>query len=275
MSICHAISGRAISALVILFVLVSVPAAHAEDKWDYIGKLWNAAGDDSSKVEQALEMDCKRIESFADKGAKLYRQKQYTAARHEFLTQVFLLEYCDTPGDRDRSVVAYNNVALTYAREGKVLRARAWMSINADDPISRFNLKKIRSRLDAVPERIEGKYVQYAGQGRWANIRVNKKRDKYEISAEFLRVGPSAIFGGLNVGNIEELDMPLNLRHTLYRGSEEGSKAETPEEISCEIAFDFGKNTAHVKTLKGDGFFVCGFFGAGVSADGKFYRVED
>jgi hypothetical protein len=262
---------RSISILAILFAFVSMPVAHAEDKWDYIEKLWRAAGDDSSKVEQALEMDCKRIESFADKGAKLYRQKQYTAARHEFLTQVFLLEYCDTGGRNwdHRLAVAYNNVALTYVQEGKALHARAWMSIIADDPTSRFNLEKIRSQLDAVPERIEGEYVQYAGQGIWTNIQVNKERGKYEIGAEFLRAGPRAILGGLNMGNIG-LEMPLNLRHALYRGSEEGSEAETTGEIGCEIAFDFGKNTAHVKTLKG----ACGF-GAGVYADGEFYRMED
>jgi len=260
----------AIAALV--YFALPVPAVMADEELSYFNNLWKAAGDDVRKAEEIINNDCKKIDTFASKGAKLYKNKQYAAARNEFKTQLILMEYCDGNFDKERFTqhqyaVAYNNVAMTYVHERNFLRARAWASLVPDDPGSRFNLEKIRPELEAIPERISGAYEQYVGQGLWAVMHVSHDGNEVSVEAQFLRAGPRALFFGPNMGDFAA-SAPLKGKTAFFRVApmDDGN-------VTCEISIRFDKNSAFVETIKG-GDSECGF-GGGVYAGGEFYRVSD
>jgi hypothetical protein len=76
--------------------------------------------------------------------------------------------------DEDKIAMAYNNVALTYAREGNYLKARAWLSILPEDKKSIFNVGKLEGDIKKLVEnmsaKLEAQYWQYAGASLWNTI---------------------------------------------------------------------------------------------------------
>lgn len=66
----------------------------------------------------------------------------------------------------DKTVAtAYNNVALTWMRQGEWRKAQAWLTINPNDAKSIYNLGLIKEKLAALPKSDSpaGEYWNYAG----------------------------------------------------------------------------------------------------------------
>lgn len=53
--------------------------------------------------------------------------------------------------DDSAIATAYNNVALTWIREGEWRKARAWLTLRPNDSKSIYNLKLIKDKLSALP----------------------------------------------------------------------------------------------------------------------------
>lgn len=92
----------------------------------------NAAesGDDIEK-----EM-CAKLPEVIKKGDESYKAGEYAKARGYFTEQVSLSEGCGYAygkPDKASTITAYNNVALSYIKEGDKLKALAWLSLAPND----------------------------------------------------------------------------------------------------------------------------------------------
>jgi len=235
---------------------------------DYLmEKIKKIAAEKNIRPDEAMSFECANISQYAERGAKLYHAEQYSSARKEFLAQAILLDYCERDIDKyqeHKFVVAYNNVAMTYVKEKNYALARVWMSAIPDAPESRYNLNLIKPYLDAMPDRIEGKYTRYIGQGNFDWIFVSKGKQSYDVHAFFLYSGPGGFFGVSRDAQFM-VSMPLKKRATIYRDA-----SGYPEGAYCEVSIRFSKNAAIVKTLR-DEQNACSI----IPAKDEFYRVED
>lgn len=89
--------------------------------------------------------NCLKISEYSAEGGRYYKLKLYAKAREQYERQVGWSESCRL--DEDKIAMAYNNVALTYAREGNYLKARAWLSILPEDKKSIFNVGKLEGDI--------------------------------------------------------------------------------------------------------------------------------
>lgn len=69
---------------------------------------------------------------------------------------------------------AYNNVALTWMRQGEWRKAQARLTINPNDAKSIYNLGLIKEKLAALPKSDSpaGEYWNYAGLATWETLIV-------------------------------------------------------------------------------------------------------
>lgn len=212
-------------------------------------------------TEQQIQADCAKIPAYARQGEKLYQSKQYAKARDAFLDQVGWSEQCNTP--ESDLATAYNNVAMTWIREGEYRKAQAWLMLMPEDRKSVYNLGLIKDKLQPFPATLQGEYWQYAGRGIWETMTVKPlQHNIYQVSFDGYYFGLMGIYAGPNIGGFDE-------RVTLKDGK--GVVDLKEEDIfACKIALAF---TADVLSVTTDDPQNCGF-GHNVSANGEYRRIR-
>ncbi|HAO4639864.1 TPA: tetratricopeptide repeat protein, partial [Salmonella enterica] len=82
-------------------------------------------------TEQQIEADCAKIPVLASQGEQLYKTQKYAKALDAFEQLAAWSESCAL--DDNAIATAYNNVALTWIREGEWRKARAWLMLRPND----------------------------------------------------------------------------------------------------------------------------------------------
>ncbi|NDO80367.1 hypothetical protein CJP72_06120 [Citrobacter sp. NCU1] len=214
--------------------------------------------------EQQFAADCAKIPDYARQGEQFYKAKNYANARAAFEKQVIWSEGCQL--DDKARATAYNNVALTWMREGEWRKARAWLMIKPDDRKSVYNLGLIKDKLAALPtpSTAAGEYWNYVGLSTWETLSIKplKNKSDYQVDFQGYYFGMMAIYYGPNMGEFsEKVTLKNNAGVIALR---EG------DYIHCDISLTVSPDTIDVKT---DDPIQCGF-GANVSADGRYLRVD-
>lgn len=211
------------------------------------------------------EADCRKIREYAAKGDEHYQQKQYSKAREQYESQVAWSESCDLPDGN--IATAYNNVAMTYIREGDFLKANAWLSIAPDDKKSIFNHNKIKDDIErarkSLSESPAGEYWLYAGKSMWNAIKVTAPESgNYRMEFQGYYAGLVAMYGGINIGEFETT-LPIK------DGRAHFDMSKDDDHLDCVYDFIFSGTTLTANRLSGSN---CGF-GHNVSADGTYQKV--
>lgn len=224
-----------------------------------------------AEVDEAqFAADCAKIKDYARQGEQLYKAKNYPKAREAFIQQAAWQEQCDV-GDQafhdELQATAFNNVALTFIREGDYRKAQAWLSIMPEDKKSAYNLSLIKAKLAALPKPTSaaGEYWQYAGRGEWQKLKLtSSSRDTYQADWSGLYFGMMGMYYGPNIGEFSE-------KVTLKAGK--GDIRLHDEAISdCTISLSLSPELQTI-AAKTDEPMNCGF-GHNVSADGTYLRVN-
>ncbi|MGY3945229.1 tetratricopeptide repeat protein [Aeromonas tecta] len=232
----------------------------------YVGAncLPNAAVADTD-IEQDM---CAKLPEVIKNGNKLYQIKEYDKARKYFIEQVSLSEGCNhafEKPDKAAIVTAYNNVALSYIKEGDSLKARAWLSLAPNDKKSKFNYGLLENIPVTNGGNIVGTYWQYAGLGGWNVASVEKQGNNYDVSLSLLYFGLRGMAYGPNIGDISQVVAVKNDVGIIKLKSEEGN---------CEISMRFSDANSGTLSIKtSPEMKECGF-GHNVYAYGDFVRVS-
>ena len=189
----------------------------------------NAAesGDDIAK-----EM-CAKLPVVIKKGNESYKAGEYAKASDYFTEQASLSEGCGYiygKPDQAATITAYNNVALSYIKQGEKLKALAWLSLAPNDKKSKFNYGLLKSMPASVVPDMVGTYWQYAGFGSWNVASVEKQGNDYLISLNLLYFGLMGLVYGPNIGDISQV---------VTMKDNEGLIKLTGEEGNCEISIKF------------------------------------
>ncbi|MTH47342.1 tetratricopeptide repeat protein [Escherichia alba] len=215
--------------------------------------------------QQQIEADCAKISLYASQGEKWYKAKRYDKAREAFEQQVRWSEGCGL--DDNAIATAYNNVALTWIREGDWRRARAWLSIRPDDRRSLYNLGLIKNQLAALakPASPAGEYWRYAGQASWSTLTVKPVGQKtdYQVDFQGYYFGLMGVYYGPNMGEFSE-KVTLKNNQGVVAIREDNA-------IHCDISLTFSPEAVDAAGT-GDSW-ECGF-GHNVRADGRYLRVD-
>lgn len=215
-------------------------------------------------TEQQIEADCAKIPVLASQGEQLYKTQKYAKARDAFEQQAAWSESCAL--DDSAIATAYNNVALTWIREGEWRKARAWLMLRPNDSKSIYNLKLIKDKQSALPPPVfaAGEYWRYAGRASWnvLSVKALPTPSRYQVNFQGYWFGLMGIYFGPNIG---ELSATVTLENDkTIVALREG------DDIHCDISLAFSSETIDAST---DTFVDCGF-GANVRADGHYLRVE-
>ncbi|MDM1758615.1 hypothetical protein HX127_13830 [Acinetobacter sp. 256-1] len=221
-----------------------------------------------SSFQQELQQGCLTIKTEATLGKKLYDQKNYKKALEHFQTQAAWTSFCLSNADEtsvkfseNNVITAQNNVALTYAKLGKPMWARAWLMINKNEKSNQFNLKNLVK--PKISHDLSGEYVSYAGFGEWDHISVKRTKNAYEISYAGLYMGLRSLIYGPNMGEFDTT-FALNQKRAMYKY----------EDCTIQLDFKADQNLGNYIEVKQDnGDSGCGF-GHNVYAGGTFYKVE-
>lgn len=224
----------------------------------------NAAepGDDIEK-----EM-CAKLPVVIKKGDESYKAGEYVKARGYFTEQVSLSEGCGYAygnPDQTATITAYNNVALSYIKQGDKLKALAWLSLALNDKKSKFNYGLLKNMPVSVGPDMVGTYWEYAGFGSWNIASVEKQGSDYLISLNLLYFGLMGVAYGPNMGEISQV---------VTMKDDEGLIKLTGEEGNCEISIKFiEKDHGILRVDTNPNKNECGF-GHNVYAHGDFIRVS-
>ncbi|WP_339022265.1 tetratricopeptide repeat protein [Aeromonas salmonicida] len=220
------------------------------------------SGDDVEK-----EM-CAKLPAIIKKGNESYRAGEYAKARGYFTEQVSLSEGCGYAygkPDKASTITAYNNVALSYIKEGDKLKALAWLSLAPNDKKSKFNYGLLKNMPVSVGPDMVGTYWEYAGFGSWNVASVEKQGSDYLISLNLLYFGLMGMAYGPNMGEISQV---------VTMKDDEGLIKLTGEEGNCEISIKFiEKDHGILRVDTNLNKNECGF-GHNVYAHGDFIRVS-
>lgn len=212
--------------------------------------------------EPDINGDCLKAGIYASAGKVAYQQGQFEKAREVFRDQVAWSEFCHKP--QDTIATAYNNIALTYIRQGQYRKARAWLALAPDDKKSAYNLSQIQAKLDALPAAVSvaGLYWQYAGYGNWNVVEVKAEEAQFRIDFSGMYMGLMSLYYGPNTGEFSVVT-------TVKEGKAEYNQADDQNAGGgqCVVNMDFAAEQVNLHTL-GD----CGF-GMNVQAEGPFVRV--
>lgn len=222
-------------------------------------------------TEAQIAADCAKISDYAKKGEQLYQAKHYPKAREAFEEQVAWLEQCEGLKDKPNEALiatAYNNVALTWIRQGQYRKAEAWLQIMPEDKKSIYNLSRIQDRLQALPKPTSatGEYWQYAGRGNWEVLQLKPDAQAGTYLADWVGYyfGLMSQYYGPNLGEFSE-KVAINAGKGTILLREDGLYA-------CRIALTLTPDQQRL-TLNTDDPSNCGF-GHNVSADGEYRRVN-
>lgn len=215
-------------------------------------------------TEQQIDADCAKIPTYASQGEKFYKAKNYAKARDAFVQQVAWSESCAL--DDSAIATAYNNVALTWMREGQWRKAQAWLMINPNDAKSVYNLGLIKDKLAALPKNdsAAGEYWKYAGLANWKtlNVKSTKNKSDYQVDFQGYYFGMMALYYGPNTGEFSEIVTLKNNKGVIALREDEYTH--------CNISLTVNPEGVNAST---DDPQNCGF-GAHVSADGYYLRVD-
>lgn len=234
-----------------IFTYSAVQTAHAE-----------------SSFEQELQRGCQAVSQHAALGKKLYDQKNYKKALEHFQTQAAWSSFCLSNEDEttvkfteQQVITAQNNVALSYAKMGKPMWARAWLMINKEEKTNQFNLKNLAK--PKISTDLSGEYVSYSGYGEWDHITVKRHKNAYEVSYAGLYMGLRSLIYGPNMGEFDT-SFALNKKRAIYKY----------EDCTIQLDFKTDQNLGHyIEAKQESGESTCGF-GHNVYAGGTFYKVE-
>ncbi|RRZ97203.1 tetratricopeptide repeat protein [Erwinia sp. 198] len=209
------------------------------------------------------ETDCAKIKNYAAAGDKAYKAAQYEKARDSYTEQVGWSETCELPDSL--IATAYNNVALTWIRQGDYLKAKAWLLIDEKDAKSQYNLALIKNKIASLPQPATpvGEYWEYAGRGMWNSYVVSAAGKEYKVNFDGVWAGLAAMYYGPNIGSLEGKAAIVNGRGVLRQ--REGGNDEWG---NCDVTLKFTP-MALTTSVTGD----CGF-GHNVSAAGHYMRVN-
>lgn len=214
--------------------------------------------------DERLEADCAKIPTWASQGETFYKAKNYGKAREAFVRQVAWSENCGL--DDKLIATAYNNVALTWIRQGEWRKARAWLMLTPDDEKSVYNLALIKDKLDALSQSgPAGEYWRYAGLASWNVLQVKPaaKKADYQIDFQGYYMGLMGLYSGPNMGEFSE-------RVTIQDDKAIVAIREG-DYLHCDISLTFSPETIDAET---DDVTGCGF-GMNVTADGHYLRVDE
>lgn len=215
-------------------------------------------------TEQQIEADCAKISTWASQGEQFYKAKNYAKARAAFEQQAAWSESCAL--DDSAIATAYNNVALTWIREGEWRKARAWLMIRPNDSKSVYNLGLIKDKLAAMPlpASAAGEYWRYAGRASWNVLIVKElpKPSRYQVDFQGYYFGLMGLYAGPNMGEFSEAVTLAN--NNAVVALREG------DYIHCDISLAFSSEAIEAET---DTPANCGF-GMNVNADGRYLRVD-
>lgn len=225
----------------------------------------NAVGQDMD-IEKEM---CAKLPVVIKNGDESYKAGEYAKARDYFTEQVSLSEGCGYiygKPDKAAIITAYNNVALSYIKEGDKLKALAWLSLAPDDKKSKFNYGLLKNMSSSVGPDMVGTYWKYAGLGGWNVASVEKQGNDYLISLNLLYLGLRGMASGPNIGDISQV---------VTMKDDEGLIKLTGEEGNCEISIRFiDKDNGVLKIDTNPDRKECGF-GHNVYANGDFIRVSN
>lgn len=223
---------------------------------------------ESSPFQEELQQGCQMVSHHAALGKKQYDQKNYQKALEHFQTQAAWTSFCMSNEDEttikfteQQTIIAQNNVALTYAKLGQPMWARAWLMINKDAKTNQFNLKNLAK--PKISTDLSGEYVSYAGFGEWDHITVKRDQKGYNLSYAGLYMGLRSLIYGPNMGEFDTT-FALNKKRAVYKYED------------CTIQLDFKANQNlgnYIEIKQEDGDSGCGF-GHNVNASGTYYKVE-
>src|SRR5471030_2964560 len=209
-----------------------------------------------------IEKDCLKEGIYAASGKVAYQQGEYHKARDLFRDQVAWSEFCHK--QQDTIATEYNNIALTYIRQGQFRKAKAWLMLAPNDKKSQFNLSQIQPQLDALPaaESVAGQYWQYAGYGSWNEVDVKAEEAQFRIDFSGMYMGLMSLYYGPNTGEFSVVT-------AVKEGKAEYREADDKNAGGgqCVVNLDFAAEQVNLHTI-GD----CGF-GMNVQAEGPFVRV--
>lgn len=231
--------------------------------------LLTACGCRAEISDAELAADCAKIPGYAKQGEQFYKAKNYPKAREAFEQQVAWQEQCDAnvqEFDEDKLATAYNNVALTWIREGEYRKAQAWLSISPDNKKSAYNLALIKDKLDALPKPTSpaGEYWQYAGRGIFQTFVLKPQGgDNWQADWEGAYFGLMAMYSGPNSGEFSE-------KVTLKEGKGAIVIKDFDRQCTISLAISPDGRKLEAKTDNNDN---CGF-GYNVSASGTYLRVN-
>ncbi|WDV28631.1 tetratricopeptide repeat protein [Aeromonas caviae] len=232
----------------------------------YVGaSFFSYAAESGSEIEKEM---CAKLPEVIKKGNQSYKAGEYAKARDYFTEQVSLSEGCGYvygKPDQTATITAYNNVALSYIKEGDKLKALAWLSLAPNDKKSKFNYGLLKSMPAPVGPDMAGTYWQYAGFGSWNVASVEKQGNGYLISLNLLYFGLMGLAYGPNIGDISQV---------VTMKDDKGLIKLTGEEGNCEISIKFiDKDNGMLKLDTNPERKECGF-GHNVYAYGDFIRVS-
>ncbi len=212
--------------------------------------------------EPDINGDCLKAGIYASAGKIAYQQGQYDKAREVFRDQVAWSEFCHKP--QESIATAYNNIALTYIRQGQYRKARAWLMLAPEDKKSKYNLSQIQPKLEALPDEtsIAGVYWQYAGYGNWNIVDVKAEEAQFRIDFSGMYMGLMSLYYGPNTGEFSVVT-------AVKQGKAEYRQADDKSAVGgqCIVNMDFSTEQVTLHT-EGD----CGF-GMNVQAEGPFSKV--
>lgn len=232
----------------------------------YVGaSFFSYAAESGSEIEKEM---CAKLPEVIKKGNESYKAGEYAKARDYFTEQVSLSEGCGYvygKPDQTATITAYNNVALSYIKQGEKLKALAWLSLAPNDKKSKFNYGLLKSMPAPVGPDMVGTYWQYAGFGSWNVASVEKQGNGYLISLNLLYFGLMGLAYGPNIGDISQV---------VTMKDDKGLIKLTGEEGNCEISIKFiDKDNGMLKLDTNPERKECGF-GHNVYAYGDFIRVS-
>ncbi|WXL24256.1 tetratricopeptide repeat protein [Ectopseudomonas mendocina] len=219
-------------------------------------------------TEAQIAADCAKISQHAQQGEAFYKAKNYPKARESFELQAAWQEECDV-GDQDRLATAYNNVALTWIRQGEYRKAQAWLAIMPNDKKSKYNLSLIQDKLDALPKptSLSGEYWRYARLSTFQILTLKPlKIDTYQADWQGVYFGPRALYYGPNLGDFSEVV-------TLKNGEGDIVLRESDDAEPCILSLTKSSDGNGLTIKQSSDSWHCGF-GHNVSADGDYLRVN-
>lgn len=211
--------------------------------------------------EPDINADCVKAGIYASAGKVAYQQGEFAKAREVFRNQVAWSEFCHKP--QDQIATAYNNIALTYIRQGNYRKAKAWLMLAPAD--KNHNTTSARSSQNSM--RCQNPRARRANTGNTPVMAVGiwwtSKPKRHSLKS----TSPVSIWGRCRCTtartSANSVVTAIKDNHAVYHEADDASAGEG----QCTVEMNFADENVRLHTT-GD----CGF-GHNVQAEGEFVRV--